>query len=138
MRVQAAPPKHFPWLTSRTGCVLTEQARAIEALDGRGLIRGMVAYDGWTENSVQAHMAVDTPIVWRSLLGPAFEYPFTECDKGVLIGIIPGHNARSVAMTRSLGFQEAHRVRDGWAKGDDLVVFEMRREECRHLRGAYG
>lgn len=134
MRVQAAPPAHFPWLEERTGCVLTRNARAIEAVDDSGRVRGMVAFDAWTSNSVQAHMAVDAPVVWRALLPAAMDYAFRQAGKGLLLGIIPSHNARSVGFTRHVGFREAYRVPDGWALGDDLVVMELRREECRWLR----
>lgn len=133
MKVQAAPPAHFAWLEGRTGCTLTRNARAIEAVDRQGRVRGMVAYDGWTENSVQAHMAVDAPAVCRSLLRPAFSYPFEEAGKGLLLGFIPAHNARSVRLARHIGFHLAHRVLDGWAQGDDLLCFEMRRHECKWL-----
>lgn len=133
-RVRASHPSRFAWLEQRTGCVLTRNARAIEAVDGEGRVRGMVGYDGWTENAVQAHMAVETPSVWRSLLRPAFSYPFLEAGKGLLLGVIPAHNGRSVRLVRRLGFRMAHEVRDGWAQGDSLLLFEMRRDECKWLQ----
>lgn len=134
MRVTAGHREAFEWVQARTGCVLTPNARAIEARDASGRIRGVVAYDHWTVNAVQAHMAVDAPIVVRSLLPAAFEYPFLEAGKGVMIGIIPAVNLRSCTMARHLGFREAHRVRDGWAIGEDLIIHELRREECRWLQ----
>lgn len=130
MRVLAAPREDFGWMEARLGPALTSNARAIKAVDATGRIRGMVAYDNWTEAAVQSHMAVDSPVVWRSLLGPAFSYPFEECGKSLLLGIIPMHNHQSVAMARHLGFRETYRIRDGWAEEDDLLVFEMRRHEC--------
>lgn len=134
MKVQAGHAEAFAWIEERTGCVLTRGARAIEARDASGRIRGVVAYDGWTENAVQAHMAVDSPVVWRSLLPAVFEYPFLEAGKGLLLGIIPAGNTRSCGMARRLGFREAYRVRDGWDVGEDLVVHEMRRADCRWLK----
>lgn len=116
--------------------MLTAQARTIQATDAKGRIRGVVAYDMWTPNACQAHMAADSAIAWRSLLGPAFSYPFEEAGRRLLLGIIPAHNARSVALVRRFGFREAYRVKDGWGPGDDLLVFEMRREECRWLSPA--
>lgn len=136
--IRAAPRSHLIWLENRTGAVLSREAKGIEAVDATGKVRGQIAYDNWTLNAVQAHMAVDTPIVWRSLRRPAFQYPFEQCDKGVLLGIIPSHNVKSVQTTRALGFRESHRVRDGWAKGDDLIVFEMRREDCRWIGENHG
>lgn len=133
MIVRAAPSDHFPWLVSRVGCAITPAFRAIEAVDVRGNIRGMVGFDLWTANSVQAHMAVDTPIAWRSLLRPAFRYPFLEGGRGLILGIISAANAKSLAMARGLGFHETHRIRDGQSVGVDLVVMEMRREHCRWI-----
>lgn len=131
MRVLATTSADLMWIRQRTGCGLTPAAKGIKAVDASGRIRGLVAYDGWTPNSMQAHMAVDSPIVWRSLLVPSFSYPFEECGKGLLLGIIAADNPRSLAMVVALGFRETYRVRDGWSAGVDTVLFEMRREECR-------
>lgn len=133
LEVKAAPRAHLHWLEKRTGAVLTRQARAIEAIDDMGKVYGMVAYDGWTENSVQAHMAVVAPLVWRRLLPAVFRYPFEECGKGLLLGVVPSHNEASARMCQRLGFRLAHRVVDGWAPEDDLLLFELRRENCRWL-----
>lgn len=133
MRVTAGHAEAFEWIETRTGCVLTRNARAIQALDVSGRIRGVIAYDCWTESAVQAHMAVDSPVVWRSLLRPAFAYPFLEAGRSLLLGIIADDNPKSLAMVRRLGFRETHRVMDGWSTGVDLVLFQMRRHECRWL-----
>ena len=133
MRVTAGHAEAFGWIEARTGCVLTRNARAIQALDASGQIRGVIAYDCWTESGVQAHMAVDSPVVWRSLLRPAFTYPFLEAGRSLLIGIIAADNPRSLNMVRRLGFRETYRVVDGWSVGVDLIVHEMRRHECRWL-----
>ena len=133
MRVVAAAKADFEWMEARLGPVVTSNARAIKAVDSDGNIRGMVAYDNWTETAVQCHMVVASPAVWRSLLRPAFSYPFEECGKSLLIAIIPQHNHRSVQLTRRFGFRETHRFRDGWAEDSDILVFELRRHECRFL-----
>lgn len=140
MRVVAADrssPVDREWLESRARCVLSSDWRGVKAVDASGRTRGLVAYDCWTPNSVQCHMAVDTPIAWRSLLGPASSYPFDEAGRGLLLAIIQGGNPESLRMTRRLGFTEAHRIRDGHAVGVDTHIFEMRREDCRWLAPAY-
>ncbi|QSQ14045.1 hypothetical protein [Myxococcus landrumensis] len=136
MRVEAGHAAALRWLQERTGCVLTGTAKAVQAVDDTGRIRGVVGYDMWTVNAVQLHMAVDSPIVWRHLLRPALEYPFLQAGRSVLLGIIPASNMRSCAMARAAGFVESHRVRDGWAVGEDLVVHELRREDWRQSRKA--
>jgi L-amino acid N-acyltransferase YncA len=133
VKVLAADRSEVGWLVERTGFAPTAGVRAIKAMDAEGVIKGMVAFDCWTENAVQAHMAVDTPIAWRSLLRPAFAYPFEQCGKGIILAAIPAGNARSVRLAKHFGFREMHRVRDGWAAGDDLLLLELRREGCRWL-----
>ena len=132
-RVGAASPSDFSWLQSRTSCGMTDGFRAIKAVDDSGRILGMVGYDAWTESACQAHMAVDTPIAWRALLGPAFEYPFRQAGKSVILAVIPAGNARSVNLARRLGFRDVACIRDGWARGENMLILEMRRDECRWL-----
>ena len=96
----------------------------------------MVAYDNWTEAAVFAHMAVESASVWRALLPPAFEYPFLQAGKQLLLGFIVASNVRSMALVKALGFREAYRIQDGWAKGVDLVAWEMRRETWEARRKA--
>ena len=133
-RVEAASRDDFMWLQQRTSCGMTDGFKAIKCVDGSGRIRGMVGYDGWTENAVQCHMAVDSPMAWRAMAAPAFEYPFQQAGKRVILGLIPASNAPSVKLAKRLGLRETYRVRDGWAQGVDLIVFEMRRDECRWLQ----
>lgn len=78
-------------------------------------------------------MAADTPIVWRSLLGPAFSYPFEQIGVGIILAIIPASNDKSIRLAQRFGFRETHRVKDGYAVGVDIILHEMRREECRYI-----
>lgn len=135
MRVHAAPKDQLGWLTSRTQVALTSEARAIEAVSKDGRTLGMVAFDMCTRNGGFAHMAVDAPIAWRTLLRAAFEWAFLQCGWDVLLGVIPAHNARSLRFARHAGLRETMRVKDGWAPGDDLVFLEIRKAECRWLYG---
>lgn len=133
--MSAASPCDLGWLVARTSCGLTPAAAAIKATDAGGRIVGMVGYDNWTENACQAHMAVATPMAWRALVRPAFAYPFLQAGKGVILAVIPAGNARSVDLASRFGFMVTHRVRDGWAVGEDLICLEMRRENCRWIQG---
>jgi len=131
LTVQAAPFNHFGWLKVKTRCALTDDFTAVECVDdASGVIRGMVGFCLWTPNSVQCHMAVETPIVWRHLLVPSLSYAFNEARVGRMVGVIPSHNDRSIAFAKRVGFQETHRILDGWAIGEDLAVLELTRHEA--------
>jgi hypothetical protein len=138
--VRAAPRVDWPWLVMRTGCALTTDFSAVEAIrphprvEGEYRILGMVGYCNTTPNAIQVHIAVESPLAWRALLLPALEYPFIQAKKGIIIGVIPANNKKPLAFGRHLGFKETHRIKDGWAEGTDLVFLELRREHCRFLR----
>src|SRR6185295_5280096 len=128
VRVEAAKKEELEWIVARTDCVLTPIAGAIKAVDTAGRIRGMVAYDWWTDNSVQVHMAVDTPIAWRDLIRWGFWYPFEQRGRDIIIGVVAASNEKSLRMSKHLGFVETYRIRDGHRRGVDLVLLEMRKE----------
>jgi hypothetical protein len=135
VKVTAAEAFDLKWIVDATSCVLTPAARAIKAVDAGGRIRGMVAFDWWTKNSVYAHMAVDTPIAWRALIPACFEYPFLEAKRrSDSRADSRAQFEKSWDFAGHLGFRIVHTVRDGWAKGDDLHLLELRREDCRFLR----
>lgn len=132
MKVQAAPPGRFSWLKDKTGCAITDDFRAIEAIDRKGRIRGMVGFSAWTDSAVFAHMAVESPMVWRHLLGPALAYPFGEAGREVLIACINSTNAKSLAMVAHLGFDEVGRIPGGVRPGADLVFLQLRKDNCSY------
>jgi hypothetical protein len=133
VRILAANPAEYVWIAKRAEVAIGPQFRAIKAVDEVGRIHGMVGYDGWTGNAVSMHVAIDNPAALRHLLVPGFRIPFVEFRKGVALAMVLSTNARSLKLVPRLGFAETHRIRDGWAVGVDLVMFEMRREDCRWL-----
>ena len=133
MRAVAATQDELRWLESRTGGVLTRGARGIAARDSEGRTRGVVAYDNWTDSAAQCHWALDTPVALRALLPAIFSYPFEASGKLLLLGVVPELNYPSIHLAKRLGMRETHRVRDGWAMGQDLVCLELRREDCRYI-----
>lgn len=130
MIVRAATPADFAWFNERTGYVLPANARGLAV---GAPPRAMVAFDGWKPNSACAHVAIEAPGACRQLLTEAFRYAFAAV--GVLVAMIRANNRRSIRLARHLGFTEQHRIRDGWQVGEDLLVLEMRRAECRWLGG---
>lgn len=132
--IRAAPPEHFTWLSERIHYTPKADFRAIEAVDdSTGEIVGMVGFDHWWPNSVQMHWAGSGARA-RALIRPAFSYPFDECARDVVLGFTRAGLVRECDFVLRLGFREAHRIEDGWAKGEDMVVFEMRKHECRWLK----
>lgn len=133
MKVGPAPPEHYRWIAERAHLVIGDTFSAIEAVDKKGLIAGMVGYDGWTPNSCCLHIALDRPIALRALVCEGFATVW-RTGRTVALASVLGTNERSLNLVRHLGFREKTRIHDGWMKGVDLVLFEMRRETCRWAR----
>lgn len=112
----------------------TSGLRGISRWKGDSLL-AVAGFDNWTDNSVFLHVWSVGPRAWSRLyLQEIFRYCFEICNKGLAIAITQGDNARTLEFCRRVGFVEAHRMKDGWKLGTDLVIQEMRREECRWLR----
>lgn len=129
--IPATEPEDFEWIASRTGCVQTADFRAIKAIDAKGITRGMVGYCDWTNGSVRAHMAVDTPIAWRSLRFPTFHWVFEAADRVFLYGAIVERNLKSLAAAEALGLREFGRIPNGHEDGVDMVLMGIHRDVWR-------
>ncbi len=135
MIVRPAPKEHYAWLTERAGLVPSCEFRAIEAADESGRIVGMVGYDSWTPNGVFMSVALEDPQAVFALRRHAFRYPFVQESRNVAVAIVRSDNLRSQRLIEHLGFRMTYAVNDGWANGIDLLVYEMRRKDCRWIRG---
>ena len=107
----------------------------------RGITYGdgvaVVAYDNWTENAVFMHCwSNGSTKPWFDIrfLREIFRYPFEICNKGLVIGTTQGDNTPVLEFCRRVGFKQTYRIKDGWKLGTDLVIQEMRRENCRWLK----
>ena len=129
MKVQAAHASHYEWLSMKTGCAITSDFSAIEAVDEMDRVRGMVGFCNTTHNAIQAHVAVKTPIAFRALVPAAMDYAFNQAQKGILLAVIPAHNRSSVRLVKHLRFKLTHIIQDGWDLSDDLLFFELRKED---------
>jgi hypothetical protein len=133
MDIIGAHEHEYGWLAERAGCDITPGFKAIKAVDRMGKIHGMVGYGNWTLNSVMLHIAVDNPACLREILKWCFVYPFEECNRGVALATVRAKNKRSLSLCNKVGMREVYRVKDGIAVGEDMIIFQMRREECRWL-----
>jgi RimJ/RimL family protein N-acetyltransferase len=136
VRIQTAPPEHFPWIAERAQLVISPNFVACEAVDDSGRIHGMIGFDGFMPGSVAMSIALDNPAAFRHLIGPAFFFAFNEAKKPLATCTVLSSNARSLKLVRKVGFQEVWRARNWWAPDVDLVFFEMKRAACRWIQPA--
>lgn len=128
--IRAATPGEIAYVCGKLPLPYSPAMRGVRN-DG-----AMVVYDSWTHNAVQAHIYSTGP---RFLMDPkflreVFSYAFIQCEKGLVYTITPSDAEASLAVSKALGFTEVFRQKDGWKVGIDMVVKEMRRNECKYLR----
>lgn len=104
--------------------------------DCRGITNGHSFFlmDHWTPNSVHVHMRVVPGHMSPNFCREVFKYIFVTCGQGLAIGATPAHNTQALRFARAMGFEPKYRIKDGWAIGDDIVISELRKENCKFLR----
>ena len=130
-----APREMLPWLAQRASLVLSPTLEAIAAVDDKGQIAGMVGFDGWTPNAVYVHIAIEKPIALRRLVWRAFDLAFNRIGRGVIFAPVMSTNRKSIDLVVHLGFEQVARLRDAWEPHVDMLLFEMRKRDCRWISG---
>lgn len=131
--IRPSPISNFGWLYAKCGLSPLADMQAIEAVDGKGRILGMVGFCDWKPNSVQLHFALAAPTAIRSLAPVASQLVFERFGRNVALATVSENNRKSARLVEWLGFREFFRIPEGWGRGVDLLLFEMRREGCRFL-----
>jgi len=133
--VRPMAPDRLHWLIERAGCHRSDSLLALESVDEQGKIHGAVGFDGWLGNAAQMHVAIETPIAIRGLARAAFRWLFVEWGKEIALGTVPAHNEKALRLDCGIGFRPVYRLKDGWAKDDDVIFLELRKQDCRWLNG---
>src|SRR4051812_26808838 len=72
---------------------------------------GVVAFNGFTGDICQMHVAGDGNWMTRELIHAAFDYPFKQLGLAAIMAPVPGNNARALKMDKHFGFAEVYRIR---------------------------
>lgn len=106
---------------------------AIARVTQQGNVAGGVIYTGYTEASINMHVAAFQHM-WatRDLLWVVFHYPFVKLGCSKVFAQVPANNTKALELDLHLGFKEEARIADVFP-AEDLIVLSMRREDCRWL-----
>lgn len=134
MKLTASPYEDIVKFSQELAYYPTPNFTGISCYSDKGTLLAVVGYDNWTPNSVQMHIWIKNPMALRNhtLIKEAFRYPYRH-GRTVFIGWCEEGNVAARKFQEFLGFKETHRIKDGWQKGTDIVIVEMRAEECRWL-----
>ena len=70
----------------------------------------------------------------RKLLFAVFDYAFNKAGVETLIGVVNSNNEKAMKYDQNLGFKEVCRLEGMHDDGGDLVLFQMKKADCRFIR----
>lgn len=99
------------------------------------VIEWCIGYTSFLGKTCQIHVVnFKKKYTPRRLLWAAFDYPFNQVGVETLIGIVNSNNDLAMKYDQNLGFKEAYRFKGMHDDGGDIVVFEMKKQDCRFLK----
>ena len=139
MIFEALRPEQWPLIQSSEACPKPcADTRGILAVED-GHIKAFCVFDSWTRTSVQAHIHIENPmVIRRGFLHEIARYVFKDCDRRVMIGLVPEDFDHALRFNRRIGFEEVCTIPDAYDVGIGYVVMKMTRESCRWLEAPNG
>ena len=98
-------------------------------------IEWCIGYTSFLGKTCQIHVVnFNKKYTPRKLLWAAFDYPFNQAGVETLIGIVNSKNDLAMKYDQNLGFKEVYRFEGVHDEGGDVVVFEMKKQDCRFIK----
>jgi hypothetical protein len=124
----------WAWMQKQARPIRCEDTQGIVAYDEHGKIVAMAAFDGFTADSCNAHVAITNPLVIRAgFLNEVFRHLFVVCDRKRVFGLVASNNRKALNFDLKIGFTEVARIPDGYETGVDYVVVRLDKEDCRWI-----
>ncbi len=107
--------------------------RGIGLRRGGELVAG-VLYEGINDFNLWMHVAATPGRHWlcRRFLRAAFAYPFRICGVRRVSGYVNDSNTDARRFNEHLGFTVEARLAGAASDGGDVLIYVMRREDCRY------
>lgn len=101
--------------------------------DGR-LVAG-VLYEGFNGVNVWMHVAAEPGSKWmtKEYLRYCFYYPFDELGCKRVSGYVEASNLAARRFDEHLGFRQEAVLEGAATDGGDVILYVMRREDCRYV-----
>ena len=134
-RIISNPARVFAFVAQRM------PMQPVGGMKGLGLERdgelvAGVLYEGFNGRNVWMHVAADPSKKWmtREFLRYCFEYPFDELQVDRVSGYVAASNAQARQFDEHLGFKHEATLQGAAADGGDVLIYAMRRDDCRFLK----
>lgn len=123
------------WVAERVGRDDPWTTAAALGLEKDGELVAGIVIDGYVPNARGSMHCAGTGKYWlnREFLRACFDYAFNFLNLKVLINPVSAMNDASLRFTRHIGFTELARIPLAWDGKEDLVLFQLHRDDCRWL-----
>lgn len=123
------------WIRKHVEVLRVEDTSGIVAVDSNtGELLAACVLDNWTPNSVQCHLVIANPLVFKhGYAERVYGYVFNEKDISKMIGTVPSNNTKAIKLNKHFGFTELVCIADVFREGVGCVLMELKRENCKYL-----
>lgn len=112
---------------------LVEDTQGVVALNGDE-IHAVAIMDSWTKNSCRIHVTVFNPFALKhGFQEEVFNFIFNTAGRKVIIGATPSDNKKALKFNAHMGFEELCRIENASEDGVDIIVTELRKENCKWI-----
>jgi len=126
---------HWTWYRQRVPTFWSDDMGGIVCIDDdTGKILAAVLYYNWTQNICEMAVAIDNPMVIRhKFFERAFGFPFEAYNRKSVLAHINSKNTKAINLVKKLGFTFLHSIEEGYGAGQDIMTFQLTRDNCRFI-----
>lgn len=139
-------PHAFEYDIERAWPFVTKQLPGLARADGMtciGLLRdgeivAVMVWEGFNGVNIWGHLVAEPGSRWmtRNFLRSCFVYAFDICKVKRISGYVNESNYAAVRLDEHLGFTVETKLKGAAPDGGDVLIYVMRREDCRFIKEA--
>ena len=112
----------------------TNDLKALLWFSKRGTIDWVVGYNNWIGKTVQMHVVSSRVYCPKVFVYDIFNYPFNKHGINIIFGTINSLNVKSISLAKKIGFKEKVRWSKAHNDEGDLVLMELKKENCKWIK----
>lgn len=129
-------PDVSDWVAAQMDGAFCDKTSTSMGLERNEKLVAGVVFENFNGASITAHMAIKG-LINRSYLGAIFRYAYVFCGVHKVILPVSSVNDKSTNFVSRLGFTEEGRI-SGAAPGGDIILYTLKKADCRYLGEKYG
>ena len=133
-RIISDPARVYHFVSQRMPLNVVAGMKGL-GLERDGELVAGVVYEGYNRYNVWMHVAAIPGRRWlnREFLRYCFQYPFDELGCRRVSGYVEASNEDARRFDEHLGFRQEAVLHGAASDGGDVILYVMRREDCRFL-----